>query len=644
MSNYDFKESLSPIDIGGMKVRNRFVVPPMGTNFADENGFVTDKLINYYTARAKGGFGLIILEVTAVHPGGRSIPNEVGVWDDEHIEGLKRLTESVHRYGAKICLQLHHAGRQTSEETTGSWPVAPSAVSCPMLNIIPKELTNQECWDLIEDFGDGARRAMIAGFDAVEVHGAHGYLIGQFMSAHSNKRMDEFGGDLQSRMRFPLEVMRNIRSKVGNGFPVLFRMSTRELVQDGVDIEQAKAISRMMVSAGVNAIHASLCTYGSLEWMSVPAAVPGGFNAFAAGEIKKAVDVPVIAVGKINDPYLVESIISSGEADLCALGRESLADPEIPNKVASGRIDEICPCIACEQSCHAYLDLAKPICCLANPLLGKEETLPAAAAKKKVVIVGAGPAGLESAWRLAKSGHDVTLFEKQELLGGTFRIAGLPPTKQEIIRLLKYWIRMCNVFGVKIISGKEITAEEIIAEKADAVILATGSKPISLPISGMDNPKFLQPADILEGKKNFGKNVLICGGGMIGVETAEFIAERRSSVTVIDMLPDWATDLHAFVRAFLIPKLKDEGVQFIGNAKITEFMDDGVKYDNKSDTVTLNGFDSVVLAMGTVSNNPLEKELKNKVSDLYVIGDASRAGTANKATEEALEIVRKING
>lgn len=642
----EFEHVLSPIKIGSMEVRNRFVVPPMGTNFADEDGFVTQRLIDYYTERAKGGFGLIILEVTAIHPGGRSIPNEVGVWKDEHIEGLKRLTDSVHQYGAKIALQLHHAGRQTEESITRAHPVGPSPLSCPSTKIVPKELSTQEVYDLIEDFGDGALRAVKAGFDAVEIHGAHGYLIGQFMSAHSNKRMDEFGGDIYGRMRFPVEIMRNIRRKVGTGFPVLFRYSARELVQDGVDINQAKVIARIMEKEGVNAIHASLCTYGSLEWMSVPGAVPPGFNAFAAEEVKKAVAIPVITVGKINDPYLAESIIETKEADMVALGRESIADPHFPNKVASGRIDEICPCIACEQSCHGYLtDPAKlQICCLANPFVGKEGTcvVKKTDSPKKVMVVGGGPAGLMAAWVTAKAGHEVTLYDKNDILGGQFRLAAIPPTKQDIIRLLKYYINMCKKYGVKLELGREVDEELVKACAPDAVILATGSKPLILNIEGMDSPDNILASEILDGKKVTGQKVLIAGGGMVGAETAEFLVERGHEVTIVDLLPEIAQDVQGFVKTFLMKNLKAHDTKFITNAKIKKFFATGVVYESEGKETTIDGFDSIVLAMGAKAYNPLEEKIKSMVKECYVIGDAVKAGQANKATEEALAAALQI--
>jgi len=441
-----FEKLFEPIKIGTMEVKNRFVVPPMGTNFANPDGSVSQQLIDYLVSRAKGGYGLIIVEVTAIDPLGKAIPLQPGIWDDKFIPGWKKLVDEVHKYGAKIAVQLHHAGRQTTREVIGAQPVAPSPIPCPVDREMPRELTTEEVYELIEKFGDAARRARDAGFDAVEVHGAHGYLIAQFMSAYSNKRIDEFGGDFKGRMKFPVEIVKNIRRKVGNGYPVIFRFSGDERVPGGRTIDESRMVARVMEHVGVDALHVSTGVYGSLPWLIAPSAVAPGYNIYAAEEIKKVVNTPVIAVGRINDPLLAEDIIESGKADMVSLGRESIADPEIPNKVAAGRIEEISPCIGCMQACVGYLFDPNhlKISCLVNPFTGRETELNIEKAEKpkKVMVVGGGPGGLEAAWVAAKRGHKVTLCEKENTLGGQYRIGAIPPAKQDIMKALRYYITM----------------------------------------------------------------------------------------------------------------------------------------------------------------------------------------------------------
>ena len=392
----DFHALMSPIKIGTMEIKNRLVVPPMATGLAQPDGSPTDGHVAYWEERAKGGYGLLIVEATAVDPLGKGSPwDEPGIWDDRFIPAWEKVTEAAHKYGAKIALQLHHAGRQTTHDKIGGQPVAPSPIPCPVEREMPHELTTEEVYDLIEKFGDAARRARDAGFDAVEVHGAHGYLIAQFMSPYSNKRMDEFGGGFMARMKFPVEIIKNIRSKVGNGYPVIFRLSGDEYVPGGRDIEDSKLVARVMEEAGFDAIHVSAGVYASTQYIIAPAAVPPAFNVRAAEEIKKSVNIPVIAVGRIGDPTLAESIIEAGRADMIAMGRSSLADPELPNKVAAGRTGEISPCIGCMQACAGYLfDPTKEnISCLVNPFTGRERELKIekAAEPKKVMVIGGVP-------------------------------------------------------------------------------------------------------------------------------------------------------------------------------------------------------------------------------------------------------------
>lgn len=642
-----FKAMFQPIRIGQMEVKNRFVVPPMGTNYADSDGKVTDTLVNYYGARAKGGFGLIIQEVAAIDPRGRAVPNQIGIWDDDFIPGLKRITDEVHKYNGKIIIQLHHAGRQTLPPSIGGKdPVAPSSVPCPFCDVLPHELTLEEIYDLIEKFGDAAVRAQKAGYDGVEIHGAHGYLIAQFVSPHANKRIDEFGGDFQGRLKFPLEIIKNIRKKVGGNFPIVYRMSAEEYVSGGMNIETAAAISRELEEAGVDAMNISVGTYGSMPWVFVPSDVPPGFNQELSARIKDSVNIPVIVVGRMVTPYVANDVIEAGKADMICFGRASLADPELPNKVAAGDIDEILPCIGCCQSCYGYLldpEIGK-ISCLVNPITGKEylNLDKPAEVKKNVFVVGGGPAGLYAALIAAKRGHNVTLYEKEKVLGGQFRIAGIPPTKHDILGMLKAYITLGKKYGVEYKTGVEVTEELILKEKPDAVILATGGVPMYPDIPGLDENKVVNVCDILDCKIQPGKNVLILGGGLSGAETASYLSEHGRNVTIIEMLPEIAIDEELPPRYFLLERLKKNGVKCITNAKITKCLDDGVVYEIEGKEKTIRGFDTIVCALGVKSYNPLEGVLKDKVKELYVIGDAQKVDKANKAIEEALKVAANL--
>jgi 2,4-dienoyl-CoA reductase-like NADH-dependent reductase (Old Yellow Enzyme family)/thioredoxin reductase len=644
-----FSMLLSPITINGLEIKNRFVVPPMGTNYANIDGTVSQQLIDYYVARAKGGFGLIIVEVTAVDPLGKAIICEGGLWEDSQIEGWAKLVKAVHEAGAKIFVQLHHCGRQTAPPYIGDkQPVAPSPVACPLMDCIPHELTVDETWKIIHQFGDAALRAKKAGFDGVEIHGAHGYLIAQFMSPHANKRTDEFGGDFMGRMKFPLEIFKDVRAKCGRDFPMDFRYSYDEKVNGGRTLEESTVIARLAEDAGVDALNISIMTYGSLEWMSAPAAVPAGFNQYPTEYIKRSVHIPVFTVGRYNNIYVAEDVLKSGRADMVCFGRESIADPEIPNKVREGRINEICPCIACLQSCLGYLfDASKnKVSCLVNPVTGHEGEYDLSEVKKEerktVLIVGAGPAGLEAAWVAAKRGHKVTVYEKEKDPGGQYRIAAIPPTKHEVLMMLKYYMTMGKKYGVEYKFNTEVTEELIEKEKPDVVILATGGVALYPDIPGIHNESFATVRDILDGLVVPGRSVLVVGGGMSGAETADFLGEHNRAVTILDMLPAIAQDAESGVRVFLMKRLEEHRTQMIVNAKVKQFYPDGVSYEQDGTEKELRGFDTIVLSLGVKAYNPLEEKLRGKVKELYVIGDAEHAGKANQATEAGLAVALKI--
>jgi len=649
----EFINLLSPIKIGSVELKNRFVIPPMATNLANEDGTVSQAFIDYWVARAKGGWGLLIVEFTAIDPLGKVGPCHPCLWSDEFIDGLSKLTDAVHKCGAKIAIQLSHAGRQTHQEVIGipgAQPVSASPIPCPFEREIPRELSSEEVYELIEKFGDATVRARAAGFDIIEIHGAHGYLLAQFMSPYSNKRVDEFGGSLLNRMRFPIEIIHNVRRKIGSSFPLMFRMSGEERVPGGRTLEESRIVAQLMEEAGVDAIDVSVGVYGSSQYIFAPPAVPPGFLLSSSQEIKKAVSVPVIAVGRINHPLLAEDAIRAGKADLIAWGRPSLAEPELPNKVAAGKLDEICPCIYCSQGClRTFPYPGKPlpkigVTCLVNPFCGREGEMQIrpAVKRKKIVIIGGGPGGLEAAWVAAARGHQVTLYEKNSTLGGQFRIGAIPPLKQEVARAISYYIHMCKKYGVTFKMGTEATAEQILADKPDAVIIATGGEPFRPDISGINGNYIATAWDILEGKKQAGDKVLIVGGGMVGCEVADFLGEHFHSVTIVEMLPEIALDVPFPIKYFLLRRLKDYSVQIETDTSVVEFLDDGAIVNKHGRKSKLVGFDTIVLALGTKSVSYLKEQLEEKISELYVIGDALQPREAIEAIEEGAKVALKL--
>jgi len=643
-----YKALFSPIKIGQMELRNRLVVPAMGTNQCNPDGTIRQGFIDYWAARAKGGWGLCMVEVTAVDPLGKASMQVPVLYDDKFIPGFKALIDEVHKHGAKIGIQLHHAGRETvSAYIGGEQVVAPSPIPCPVCRETPRELTTEEVYELIEKFGDAALRARKAGADCVELHGAHGYLVAAFMSPYSNKRVDEFGGSFENRMRFPVEIIKNIKRKAGNDFPIIMRISADELVTGGRRVDESRMIARTMEEAGVDCLHISVGVYATNPYIVPPAAISPGWILSYAEEVKRSVSIPVIGVSRISDPRMAEDAILTGKVDLIAMGRQSIADPEYPNKVAADKEDEIAPCIACCQGCIGQvLDPEKlRITCLVNPFVtieGEAKILPAEE-PKKVVIVGAGPAGLEAAWIAAKRGHDVTVFEKEkgDKIGGNFRVAAFPPAKQEITKALRYYKVMGDKYGVQYKFETEATAEMILDEKPDEVIIATGSKPLIPDIPGVDQPHVVTANEILLGEKQFGNKVLIIGGGMVGCETADFLGEYGVDITIVEMLPQIAQDVVFTVNYFLQKRLKEHGVKIHVNTEVKEIRKDAVIAERDGKEIELGPFDTIILATGFTSVNDLEPQLKDKVK-VHVIGDAKEPRKALEAIFEASQLAIKI--
>lgn len=641
-----FKRIFSPVRIGNVEIPNRLAVPAMVTNFCNPDGTATERYTAYHEAKARGGWGLIITEDYAVDPRGKGFPNVPGLWTDEQIESHRRFTERVHAAGkSRLFAQIYHAGRQTLSSICGGRPVAPSVLPCPVMREIPHELTREEIREIVRQFGDCALRAKKAGFDGIEIHGGHGYLIAQFMSTYANKRTDLYGGGLTGRMRFPLEIIADVKAKAGKDFPVIFRISGDELVPGGRNIEDTKAVVMLLAAAGIDAVHVSAGVYESSYGIVPPAAVGHGWIVGYAAEVKSIVDIPVITVGRINDPLLAESILAGGKADIVAMGRASLADPDLPAKTAEGRLEDINHCLGCLQGCNSKITMLQPATCLVNPVLGREGEwrIKPAAQRKKVYIAGAGPAGMEAAIVAAARGHEVHLYEKSNRLGGQFRLAAVPPWKGEIADFIGRQSRQLAKQGVHVHLETELTEELVLNGKPDVVIVATGSDQAMPNIPGIGNFNVFSAQWVLEGSAAVGGKVAVIGGGITGAETAHYLASLGKQVAVIEMLPAVARDESPQARHFLMKALEDKKVKLYVNSTLTEIgPENRLTIVRGGVTETLGPFDMVVIAVGGTPRNDLAARLEVKVAQLIVVGDALKFRKALEATAEGRQAGMEI--
>ncbi len=631
------KQVFTPIKIGSLEVPNRFVVPPMVVNFVNQDGTANEKFIAYHEEKAKGGWGLIIVEDYAIDKYAGGFIKLPGLWNDGQIESHRELTERVHQYDSKIFAQIYHAGRETGSLINGVQPVAPSPIADPTIGETPRELSITEIKELIEKFGDTALRAKKAGFDGVEMHGAHGYLIGQFMSPFSNKRTDEYGGTIKNRARFALEILKNIRAKVGNDFPVIYRMSVNEMVTGGLTTEESKVIVMLLEEAGIDAIHASNGVYASSQYIIPPFSMKHAWSSDISEEIKKVVSIPVIGVGRITDPFIAESVIASGKADLVSMGRASLADPHLPKKSKEGKFEDIIHCIGCVQGCSGRNVKQVEVKCLVNPLTGSESErkIELVKDKKIIAVAGGGIAGMEAAIVAAKRGHVVHLYEKNEKLGGQWILAAIPPSKEEFNSFILWQKTQLEKLNVNIHLGTEFN-EKIVEEiKPDALIVATGSIPFVPNITGKDRPNVVIANDILKGKIDSGQNVVVIGGGMVGVETASHLANHGKSVTIMEAKSEIFEGGEPAVRYFLFEDLKENNVRLIANAFIKEIKEKSVIFDDeKGNEKELSGIDTIVMAVGSKPLNDLSEIVSNKIKKVIVAGDAVSVRNGLDAIEE----------
>jgi 2,4-dienoyl-CoA reductase-like NADH-dependent reductase (Old Yellow Enzyme family)/thioredoxin reductase len=626
---------LEPIKVGRMLFKNRMVMAPLLTCLATEDGSVTKETLDYYSERAKGAIAAIIVEYAYIRKEGQARPHQLGIFSDQLIPGLSQLAEMIKANGKKALLQIVHAGRQAPRDVTGGQAVAPSPVE--LLGEVPRELTLTEIEEIEDAFAEAARRGKQAGFDAIEIHGAHGYLVSEFLSPYTNKRTDEYGGALRNRARFALEVVKKVRDRVGTQFNLGFRMNGDDYVPGGITRDEVSKFAKMLQDASIDYIHVSAGMQDSIQRIIQPMYIEEASLVPLAELVKKAVKIPVITVGSLN-VRTAEKALSQKKADIVAFGRSLLADPELADKLVLGRIEDIRPCIRGNEGCTSNVRLGRPIRCEVNPAAGREAEIRIVPAKikKNVVVIGGGIAGMEAARIAALRGHKVTLFERGEKLGGHLVEASVPQFKDGIRQLVDWSLKQLDKGGITIKLESEVTPEQIRKLKPEVLIVAVGSDYTVPTVPGVDKPFVVTADDVLLNRKTIGERVVVIGGGLVGSETALYIAEKlKKSVVVVEMLDQIMNGVEVCCKKALMERLAKTSVEVHLGWRLERITDSGVICaDNNGKQHKLEA-DTVVLAIGLVERARLVEKFKGLAPEVYVIGDCAEARNIYHAFEDA---------
>ena len=636
----NFPHLFEPIQIGKTTVKNRIFMPPLSTNLADK-GYVTDALVEHYSNRARGGVGLIVTEVTTVEPTYTYLPGDMSIYDDSYIPGWKKLVDAVHKYDTKILSQLFHPAYMAFPVPGTPQLIAPSNVGPYYAKSAPRAVTVEELHVLVRQFGEAALRFKKAGGDGVEIQCAHAHgLLGGFLTPLYNKRTDEYGGDINGRLRLTLEVIREVRKQCGDDFIIDVRISGDEYSEGGLTLNDMIYVSKQLEKEGVDFLHVSggnTIKRGSS--MPAPGTSPAP-HAHASEEIRKHVHIPVATVARINEPWVAEELIADGKADICMIGRANLCDSEFANKAREGRTDDIRPCIGCGR-CLTGIMFGKPIACTVNPSVETND-IDEADVKKKVLVIGGGPAGMEAAYVAKKRGHEVVLCEKENELGGLLRLAAVPISKQELCKVIKFMARRLNNEGIDVRTGCEVTPQMLADEFKDyEIICSTGAKPKEIEVFKQFK-QTMTADDILSGRKFPGRKIVILGGGSVGCETADYLAPlvndlfpANRDVTVIEMTGSLMTGDGGAAKSRLTQRLMSKGVKLLLNAQVKKVDESTITYEQDGEEHTIKDADTLVFAVGYT---PTKVEYENA----HYIGDCDKVGNLKDAISGAYQLARSL--
>lgn len=644
MSN--FEHLFSSIEIGNLKLRNRTVMGPMGTGFADpETNFPTEQMAAYYGERAKGGTGLIIVEQTVVEKRGIWSPKGGGIWSDDSIPHWKKVVNAVHDNGGTIAIQIGHLGRSTSSTiNAGQQPIAPSAVPCHMMQEMPQRMTVDDIENFKWQYVEGVKRALEAGFDAIEIHLTHGYLLASFLSGRTNKRVDKYGGTLENRMRLPLELINEVKEAAGSEVPILARLASHE-ANNGRTLEETRVIAKALEEAGLDALDISAGSFSELEWEIPPYYFGPACNAENIEKIKDSLSIPVIMNGRITEPRQANQLIADNRTDLVGINRALIADPYWVKKTKNDELDKIKRCIGCTRCIdELFSSEDQSLKCTVNPVVGKEAKfkLNPRDKKKQVLVAGGGPTGLQAAKTAAVRGHDVTLLEKENRLGGQIKAAAIPPQKYEIASLITTLITQAEAAGVKIKKNKKVTPEIVEEYNPDTVVVATGAEPLIPDFPGNDKEIICTAIDVLEGRVFPGDKVVIVGGGMVGCETGIYLTDYNKEIHIIEMLDEPAPEEGVLVRPHILREMERRDINVSVETKLIKIRENTLLCEHKGSEIEITDVNNVVFACGMRKENSLEKNIRDTDREVYTAGDAKTPAKILEALRSGLEIGNKI--